>query len=180
MDKSRLIISLFLTNFSTVIYDAVVNELKIQTLMCWLKHNFFFFLKEWIPVLKNQMLNVISNLKPHFDFLSFETIEVYYASKKILVSYVVKLQSSATTFMQVKIKLHNLFFFFFFFYNYLVAISPLWSYHFWQELHKYAKPYMNQIATVAKIYLDTALVSIGILVKKIIIFLHDLWNDWKD
>ncbi|MED6132815.1 hypothetical protein PIB30_022458 [Stylosanthes scabra] len=102
------------------------------------------FMQELIPVLKHHVLNFIYNLKPHFDFLSFETVEAYYASKKFLLSHIKKLVRSSTPLMQ--------------------------------EMYNYAKCYMNQIATMAKIFFDSTLVMVGMIVKKIILLFHDLLN----
>ncbi|MED6175132.1 hypothetical protein PIB30_075538 [Stylosanthes scabra] len=102
------------------------------------------FIQELIPVLKNHVLNFIHNLKPHFDFLSFETVEAYYASKKFLLSHINKLARSATPFKQ--------------------------------EMYNYAKCYVNHIATMAKIFFDTTLVMLGMIVKKIILLFHALLN----
>ncbi|XP_020976690.1 uncharacterized protein LOC107637699 isoform X4 [Arachis ipaensis] len=55
---------------------------------------------EWMPFLKNQVYTFKSNLKSHYDILSAETVEAYKASKNLLLSNFVKLQRSATPFMQ--------------------------------------------------------------------------------
>jgi hypothetical protein len=55
----------------------------------------FYFgnLQELILALKIQFLNFISNLKPHFDFLTSKTSEAYHVSIDTLTTIVENLQS---------------------------------------------------------------------------------------
>ncbi|XP_057753397.1 uncharacterized protein LOC130973041 [Arachis stenosperma] len=154
---------------------------------------------EWMPFLKNQVCTFKSNLKSHYDILSAETVEAYKASKNILLSNFVKLQRAATPFMQelIPVLKHHVLNFMYNLKSYFDFISSqaVEAYYaskkffptdinklersatsFMQEMYNYAKPYMNQIATMAKIYFDTTLVILGIIIKKIIILFHDLRN----
>ncbi|KAK7329195.1 hypothetical protein VNO77_23345 [Canavalia gladiata] len=132
-------------------------------------------IKEWLPILKNQLMIFISTLKLHFDFLIAETLEAYHVSMNTLESFAVKLQRSAIPFMQEwvpilknqlltfvsMLKLHV---------DFLVA-ETLEAYHvaipFMQEAYVSVKPYINQIASVTYIYI----VRLWILFKKMIILL---------
>ncbi|XP_025694929.1 uncharacterized protein [Arachis hypogaea] len=154
---------------------------------------------EWMLFLKNQVCTFKSNLKSHYDILSAETVEAYKASKNILLSNFVKLQRAATPFMQelIPVLKHHVLNFMYNLKSYFDFISSqaVEAYYaskkffptdinklersatsFMQEMYNYAKPYMNQIATMAKIYFDTTLVILGIIIKKIIILFHDLRN----
>ncbi|WJX28197.1 hypothetical protein P8452_16947 [Trifolium repens] len=72
-------------------YHVSINTLT--TIVEKLQKSATPFIKELILALKIQFLNFISNLKPHFDFLTSKTSEAYHVSIDTLTTIVENLQS---------------------------------------------------------------------------------------
>lgn len=62
---------------------------------------FYLNLKELIPPLKKQSLEIVAYLEPNIQVLTAKTVDIYHSSKSSVVPFVFKVQEMADPHIQV-------------------------------------------------------------------------------
>lgn len=118
---------------------------------------FFCYLKDWIPILKEQWSTFMSYLQPRLQILAPTIVDVYHASKSFIAPHVFKVLENLFSYTQVSANEVDS-------YNLKAAFCWLtgWS-SFWfccfllcQEAKKFVEAYMPRIALVTRSCFDKA------------------------
>lgn len=127
--------------------------------------------------MKNQLLTMLSNFKPHFDFLIAETEGLSLVQEHLCTTCCWVTRISKTIHEgNDKIKLHIFLINVFIIITFAIHVTNIISL-FWQESYKSVQPYIIQIALVTKIYLGKVLVRLG---KISMLFLTELVERLND
>lgn len=103
-------------------------------------------MKKWVPAIKEQWVVIVTNVEPHVQTLTTKTVQIYEVSKNAATPHIIKVQELATPYFQVRlINLVCLPF---------LPSNALSIFVTFQEVRRFSKPYIDQVATAARPHVD--------------------------
>ncbi|CAA2960382.1 structural maintenance of chromosomes 2-1-like [Olea europaea subsp. europaea] len=102
---------------------------------------------KWIPALTEQWMVVKTNAEPHVQMLTMKTLEIYEVSKNTVTPHIIRVQEIADPYFQVRYPSTL---------PYLFTLSSPSEVNLikLQELRKFSKPYIDQVATSTRPHVD--------------------------